>query len=109
MEEITGEAFRDEFLAATPKRAIVSRILHNLLNAARNEGDAAGGLRYLDAILVANPDAVEERLMRAGGRWKSGDRDGALQDIDWVLDHKPDGVDLERVRELRRLVTQPEK
>jgi regulator of sirC expression with transglutaminase-like and TPR domain len=109
VEETSGETFKDEFLAAAPKRAIVSRMLHNLLNLARRDGDAVGGLRYLDAILVATPDAVEERLMRAGGRWQTGDRDGALLDIDWLLDRKPEGVDLERVRELRRLVTQPEK
>ena len=109
VEEITGEPFKDEFLAATPKRAIVSRMLHNLLNLARKDGDTAGGLRYLDALLTVTPEAVEERLMRAGGRWQTGDLDGALRDIDWLLERKPAGVDLDRVRELRRLVTQEEK
>jgi serine protease Do len=109
VEEMTGQPFKDEFLAATPKRAIVSRMLHNLLNLARRDNDVPGGLRYLDAILTATPDAVEERLMRAGGRWQSGDRDGALGDIDWLLDHQPEGVDLERVRELRREIEKAEK
>ena len=109
VEETTGQSFKDEFLAATPKRAILSRMLHNLLSQARKENDAVGGLRYLDALLTVAPDAVEERLMRAGGRWQTGDRDGALEDIDCVLDHRPEGVDLERVRELRRLIEQPEK
>lgn len=109
VEEITGEPFKDEFLAATPKRAILSRMLHNLLNLARKDGDTAGGMRYLDALLTVTPEAVEERLMRAGGRWQTGDRDGALRDIDWLLERKPAGVDLDRVRELRRLVTQEEK
>ncbi len=54
------------------------------------------------------PEAVEERLMRAGGRWQTGDRDGALRDIDWLLDRKPAGLDLDKVRELRRLVTRSE-
>jgi serine protease Do len=108
-EEITGQPFKDDFLAATPKRVIVSRMLHNLLNLARKDGDAPGGLRYLDAILIATPDAVEERLMRAGGRWQTGDRDGALRDVDWLLDRQPEGVDLERVRELRRVIMQPDK
>ena len=107
-EETSGQPFKEEFLAATPKRAIVVRMLHNLLNLARRDDDAPGGLRYLDAILTATPDAVQERLMRAGGRWQSGDRDGALRDVDWLLDHKPDSVDLERVRELRRQIAQPE-
>jgi serine protease Do len=109
VEEMTGQPFQDDFLAATPKRAIVSRILHNLLNLARRDHDAPGGLRYLDAILTATPDAVEERLMRAGGRWQIGDSDGALRDVDWLLAHQPEGVDVERVRELRRLITQPDK
>jgi regulator of sirC expression with transglutaminase-like and TPR domain len=105
--EITGQPFKENFLAATPKRVIVSRMLHNLLNLARKDRDAPGGLRYLDAILIATPDVVEERLMRAGGRWQTGDRDGALRDVDWLLDRQPEGVDLERVRELRRVITLP--
>ena len=109
VEEMTGQPFKDDFLAATPKRAIVSRMLHNLLNLARKDRDFPGGLRYLDAILTATPDAVEERLMRAGGRWQTGDPDGALADVDWLLDHHPEGVDLERVRELRRQIEQVEK
>jgi hypothetical protein len=52
---------------------------------------------------------VEERLMRAGGHWQSGDLDGALGDVAWLLDHKLEGVDLERVRELRRQIEQPDK
>ena len=34
VEETTGEPFKDEYLAATPKRAILARMLHNLLNLA---------------------------------------------------------------------------
>jgi regulator of sirC expression with transglutaminase-like and TPR domain len=100
---------KEEHLAAVSKRAIIVRMLHNLLNVARRESDAAGGLRYLDAILTLEPDSAPERLMRAGGRWQNGDRDGALRDVDWLLDHPTDGVDLDRVRELRRLITRPEK
>jgi serine protease Do len=109
VEEMSGQPFKEDFLAATPKRVIVSRMLHNLLNLARRDRDFPGGLRYLDAILTATPDAVEERLMRAGGRWQTGDRDGALGDVDWLLDHQPEGVDLERVRELRRQIEQADK
>ena len=63
VEETSGQPFKEEFLAATPKRAIVVRMLHNLLNLARRDDDAPGGLRYLDAILTATPEAVEERLI----------------------------------------------
>ncbi len=108
-QEVTGRPADEDALATTTKRAIVGAMLHNLLNLARRDGDALGGLRYLDAILTATPNAVEERLMRAGGRWQNGNRDGALEDVDWLLAHEPDGVDLDRVRELRRQIVQPSK
>jgi S1-C subfamily serine protease len=107
VEAITGEPLRDEHLAAVGKRAVVVRMLHNLLNVARGERDAAGMLRYLDAILAVTPDSGPERGLRAGLRYQAGDRSGALRDVDWLLEHRPDGLDIERLQELRRELTRP--
>ncbi len=52
---------------------------------------------------------LRERGMRAGLRFQTGDRAGALQDVDWLLEHQPEGLDVEKVRQFRRLLTQPEK
>ncbi len=105
VESITGRALKDADLVAVSKRAILVRMLHNLLRVAGAENDVPGSLRYLDAILTLAPDSVEERGMRAGLRYKSGDNAGALKDVDWLLEKMPEGLDVEGVREFRKLLT----
>lgn len=109
VHDITERPLRDEDLKAVDKRAILVRMLHNLLNVAEREKDQEGILRYLNAILAVAPDAAQQRGMRAFLRHKAGDRDGALQDVDWLLEHPPEGMDVEALRQFRRLITQPEK
>jgi hypothetical protein len=50
-----------------------------------------------------------ERLAREGFRYQSGDKKGAIADPDWLLEHNPPGLDRERVLELRRILTRPER
>jgi regulator of sirC expression with transglutaminase-like and TPR domain len=108
-EAITGQRPSDEQMRAVSRRAIVERILRNLVSAARHERDAPGMLRYLNAIVALNPEAAEERGLRAGLLYQQGDRDAALRDVDWLLEHRPDRLDLDRVRDLRRLITGPDR
>jgi serine protease Do len=109
VHDITVRPLRDEDLKAVGKRSIIARMLHNLLNVAEREKDQQGMLRYLNAILTIAPDAAQQRGMRAFLRHKAGDRDGALQDVDWLLEHPPEGMDVEALRQFRRLITKPEK
>ncbi len=85
------------------------RMLHNLLNVANGEKDWAAALRYLDAILTVSPDAAREHGLRAGLRYQQGDREGALADVDWLIEHEPEGIDLEQVRKMRRVLTEDGK
>ena len=73
-----------------------------LVNSSRD-----GLLRYLDALLVVDPESHEERWARAVFRWQAGLRDRSAEDCDWLLKHEPTGVDLERVRELRGMISRP--
>lgn len=109
VHDITGGPLRDEHLAAVEKRSILVRILQNLLNAAEREKDREGMLRYLNAIVALVPDAAHQRGMRAVLRQKTGDSDGALQDVDWLLEHRPEGLDVEALHQFRRLITQTKK
>jgi regulator of sirC expression with transglutaminase-like and TPR domain/S1-C subfamily serine protease len=109
VESITGRPLRDEHLAAVNKRAIIVRMLHNLLNVAQGEKDKEGMLRYLNAIVAVAPESAEERGLRAALLYQMNDRAGALRDVDWLLDHSPEGLDVERVRQFRRMLMQPEK
>ncbi|HZU36537.1 MAG TPA: tetratricopeptide repeat protein [Gemmataceae bacterium] len=102
----TGEAVKKEQLAAASTRSIIVRMLHNLLSIARNERDTAGMLRYVDAVLAVDPEAAPEHWLRAMLLYQAGRRADALADVDWVLSHRPAGLNLGRVRELRRLLTE---
>src|SRR5207245_7326829 len=99
----TERETQDTDFAPARKKAMIVRILDNLVGLARDEGNVKGTLRYLDTILAIAPDAGNERLLRAGARFQSGDRRGALQDVDWPLEHRPEGINIERIQELRRL------
>lgn len=101
---ITGRPARDEEFQAADKRTILVRMLHNLLGLARDDKDVEGVLRYLDGILTLSPDTGEERWMRAVLRYQTGRRTAALADVDKLLETEPDGIDLDQVRELKRLL-----
>jgi regulator of sirC expression with transglutaminase-like and TPR domain len=106
---LAGRGLVDGDLNAVPGRMIIVRVLHNLLNVARQERDTAGMVRYLDAILAIHPSAVDERGMRAGLRYQAGDLAGARADVDWLLENKPEGVDLEQVRKLQRFLERAQR
>lgn len=106
VEATTGRPLRDEQLEATGKRAIVVRIVQNLLGLADRDHDGDGVLRYLDAIVAADPDRAEERWARALLRYRSGQRQAALADVDWLLQHRPKLMDRERLLELRKRLEQ---
>src|SRR5207253_10479983 len=100
----TGEELREEDLRPVGKRAILVRMLHNLLGLTRADDDIHGALRYLDTILALAPDAGNERLLRALARLQTGNKAGAREDVDWLVEHEPEGISRERVLGLRRLL-----
>jgi regulator of sirC expression with transglutaminase-like and TPR domain len=105
----TGGPLRDEHLTPAARKAIISRMLHNLMNVARKELDGPSMLRYLDVFLALNTDAAEERWTRALLRFNGGLKEAALEDVEWLLQHDPPEVERKRVEELRRLLTRPER
>jgi serine protease Do len=104
-----GSPVTEQVLEPIGKRVILVRILNNLLNVAQKEGDLAGMLRYLDALVLLHPDSARDRGMRAVVLAQSGDREGALKDIDWLLEKQPKGVDLERLQQFRRSLMHDEQ
>lgn len=109
VEAITERPLEDRHLQPATKKAILVRMLHNLLSIARSERDVPGLLRYLDAIITITPDAGEERWTRAVLRFQTGQLAAAREDTAWLIDHQTDGIDTERVLELRRLIDRQEK
>jgi regulator of sirC expression with transglutaminase-like and TPR domain len=104
IREIEQRPATDADFAAATKRAIIVRILHNLRGLALRSQDGEGMLRYLNAIIAVSPTAAQERFLRAVLFLRSGRRAEALLDADWLLEHHPEGINLNEVDELRRVL-----
>jgi regulator of sirC expression with transglutaminase-like and TPR domain len=104
VKSLAGRPLEEKDLAEVSKRAILVRILHNLLGIVTNARDAVATLRYLDTILAIDPDAAQERGTRAMLRYQTGRRQEALDDVDWLLERKPEGLDVDKLREFRRML-----
>jgi len=100
---LTTEGLDDEeieklFEPAT-KRSIVFRMLQNLLGLSRN--DPAALHRYLNAMLAIDPEHGPYHFLRAMVRYQLDQRDLARADVTWLLEHEPEGVNLDQVRALQ--------
>ncbi len=104
VKKITGRAAQESDFEPVTKKAIAVRMLHNLLNVAKSERDGDAMLRYLDGIVALEPDAFDERWGRAVMRFQAGQRAGSREDCEYLLKQAPADLDLERVRELRRIL-----
>ncbi|MBI3879952.1 MAG: tetratricopeptide repeat protein [Verrucomicrobia bacterium] len=102
IEDSGGGRLRTEHLLAAPARTVFTRVLVNLMSIAERGGTPEAGLPYLETIIALNPDSAVERLQRGMLRLRAGDAEGAREDLRWLLDAAPAGVDLERIAELLR-------
>jgi serine protease Do len=105
----TGEA-RDtvlaEFLAAAKRKDILVRMLGNLSGSARQRSDEPAIRRYADVILAVDPDNWTQRGIRIQLALRKGLYKQALADIDWLLEHQREVIDVQRLEGLRRQVQQ---
>jgi len=97
--------YRDDLTSPITKKAIITRMMHNLLRVAREEADTDGGLRYLDGIILLDPETLEERFMRSVLRYEKGKKKEALEDVLYLIEHSPGkGQEQKRLLELKRLL-----
>lgn len=94
---------RDEHLRAASGKEIALRMIRNLLGVAQNKDDKEAMLRYAEAVVALDPESVPDRGLRAVVRYETGRRDAAVADLDWFLEHQPEGLDLDRVRQMREV------
>jgi S1-C subfamily serine protease/regulator of sirC expression with transglutaminase-like and TPR domain len=105
-QAIAGRPLEDSDLAPIAKRAIIVRMLRNLLGVAQRERDLLAALRYLNTIIALDDQSGPDRLMRAAVLYESGQRAAAAAEVEWLLKHKPAGVDPSRVRQLEEIIRQ---
>lgn len=99
--EFAGREVGDEVLEPVAKKAIVVRMLHNLLGLARRDQDSDAGLRYLDGILILDPTDGQSRMMRAGIYLSKHQKAEALSDVQYLIDHPSPGLDLRRLKDFK--------
>ncbi|MFO0818717.1 MAG: tetratricopeptide repeat protein [Pirellulales bacterium] len=92
---------RDEHLHPVTRIQIIQRSLRNLLGLAQESKDREAMLRYLEALVAIEPDSAQDRGMRAVVKFETGRRDSAVAELDWFFEHRPEGLDLDRIREMQ--------
>ena len=93
----------DEFLEPATKRDILLRMLRNLLGSGFEETRAIrDSLPYLDLVLAIDPKAAVERLTRAQLRQRVGEKAGAREDVNWLIENFPDDGPPEMIQQLDR-------
>jgi len=99
-EELVAELLDERAIAVAGPRAILVRMLGNLMGIAEREDDPAAVVRYLDASLAVEPGAAGNRVRRMVTARRIGRLDLALADARWLLAEAPPDIDLDRVRQL---------
>ena len=84
---------------ATP-RDIVCRMLRNLQTIAIEEKAFPDALDYVDTVVRIQPNSAQDRLNRALLSLQIDQPGRAKTDLQWILDNKPEGIHLGRIRDL---------
>lgn len=100
----TDRPLHESELNPVTKKAIISRIIQNLLGLARESEDPVAMLRYIETLVELDPTVAQQRWLRAVFRYELGMLDDAKVDIDWLLQTAPEGVDFGRVKELNQII-----
>ena len=95
--DLQGRDLTDDLLATVGPKAILVRMINNLLSIATREDDAPAMHRYLDAMLAVDPESGRERVMRMLIANRLGRKDAARADALWLLERAPEEIDLAAV------------
>lgn len=85
---------------------IMERMTMNLLGLMEDERNDADVLRYLELLVMLDPENPEYRAKRLEMRARTGRVEMAIRDADWFIRTQNPTVDVERVRTLRQTLEQ---
>ena len=101
--QMSGQRPTDAHFSTARRADILYRMLTNLLGVAQRENDPPAMLRYLEGLIAIKPDDPSMRGMRGVLRHRQGRQQAALEDLDWILATRPNGIDLRQVQQMRDL------
>ncbi|QDV24619.1 transglutaminase family protein [Aureliella helgolandensis] len=94
-------ALTDEDLRGQTVDQILARVLNNLIGVAGRTQDGESIHRYCGALIAVRPTSIEARLLRSQVRAVTDRRGGAIEDLDWLIEQNPAGIDHEAVMRMR--------
>ena len=100
--ELTGSDPEESAFGPSGSKDIAVRMLRNLVDLEinrRQTPEQAEG--YLELLLAIEPDSAYERFQRAILRIQSSKIKGAREDLDWLLENRPPGLDYSRLEQFR--------
>ncbi|MBP87093.1 MAG: hypothetical protein CMJ64_10315 [Planctomycetaceae bacterium] len=100
----TGRELADSDLEVSPNRRILLRMIANLWGLARSETDGEAMLRYAEARVAIDPTEPAYRDERAQLRAFGGRLAAAVEDLDWLLERRPEGLDVDRIHQMRSAI-----
>lgn len=104
----TGRAPRDAAFASASNRSILVRILTNLSTLVP-QAEMDKGLPYIEALVALQPEISRWRALRGVLRHQTGRTKAGIDDFDWLLEKKPDDIDLNQVQSMRDAFANREK
>lgn len=100
--ERTGTALDESHFAAAEPRDIAVRMLRNLVDIEVNQRRTPERAEsYLELLLAIAPSSAYERFQRAILRVQTRKLGEAKDDLDWLLEHRPPGLDYTRLEQFR--------
>ncbi|NNE90145.1 MAG: trypsin-like serine protease [Verrucomicrobiales bacterium] len=98
----SGVYATDDHFEPAGEVEIVIRMLRNLIGLEIDNGrNPEGATQYLDLVLAIAPDSAQERFQRSLIRIQMKNRTGAEEDLDWLLENRPAGIDYNRLQMFR--------
>ncbi len=100
--EMTGTAPEESAFDPAGARDIAVRMLRNLVDIEINRKQTPEQAEnYLELLLAIQPDSAYERFQRAILRVQAANIGGAREDLDWLLEKRPPGLDYSRLEQFR--------
>ncbi|WP_010582053.1 transglutaminase family protein [Schlesneria paludicola] len=86
-EELSGLPWQESYLQTITSRAILERMLRNLVNVARESRDAERMLRYTEAVLCLNPESAQDHLNLGILCYQTQRWQQARSAVEWLSTH----------------------
>ncbi|MBT5692853.1 MAG: DUF1080 domain-containing protein [Opitutae bacterium] len=99
-EKFAGKKIEDSQIQPAQGKDIIIRMLHNLLSVAEMEDDRVSMIRYLDAILAIDENAIYNRAMRAMVLYSQKRNTEAIRDLEWLVSKEPEDINMTPINDL---------